>query len=232
MTVGTPHADDRETHWAYVAEHAAPGFRSYLLRLAEIWDNANDRWFSAKMTRPIVLLTAPSTPTRYGEHAHAGGYGEPGEIRIRLSLLDGTHPKVHGHPEGCFRFAADVLLHESIHQYQFEIAGNSEPSYHGHGPQFTAWCNLIGADLGLPQVVCRNRKGSKNPRSAQWPHNVRPPGYYLGAYEQPGPEEEPKDETEDVPDSQDDVMPCPHCGGTGEVPRDLPRSALDSYAGL
>ena len=36
------------------------------------------------------------------------------------------------------------------------------------------------------------------------------------------PEDETKDETEDVPDSRDDVMPRPNCEGTGQVPREIP----------
>ena len=49
-----------------------------------------------------------------------------------------------------------------------------ESSYHHHGPVFTDHCNRIGALLGLPEVVVRNRGGKKLPKSAQWPHCVRP----------------------------------------------------------
>ena len=140
---------------------------------------------------------------------------EADKHRIRPSLLEGTHPRVHGHPLGCIRFTADVLLHESIHQYMLEVAGNPEPSYHGHGPGFTAWCNLIGAAYGLPAVVTRNRQGSDLPRSAQWPHNVRPAGYYLGAYEEVSPPEETP-----PPEPEPPAIPCPRCGGSGRIPEE------------
>jgi hypothetical protein len=138
------------------------------------------------------------------------------EIKLRPSLLNGTHPKVHGDAEGCWRFVADVLLHEALHQWQTEVAGDDEDSYHGHGPKFTAKANEIGAALGLPAVVVRNRRGSRLPRSAQWPHNVRPADYYRGAYDPdagvPDPGEEPA--TTDPAGT----VACPHCSGTGQVP--------------
>jgi hypothetical protein len=124
-------------------------------------------------------------------------------------------PKVRGDSEGCFRFAADVQLHETIHQWQQEVTGNAEPAYHGHGPGFTSKCNEIGAALGLPAVVARNRKGGKLLRSAQWPHNVRPLDYYLGAYD---PEGGTPDPGEQNPAPPPDMIICPHCSGTGQVP--------------
>ena len=43
-----------------------------------------------------------------------------------------------------------------------------------------------------------------------------------GIVGQRDPEDKTKDETEDVPDSRDDVMPRPNCEGTGQVPREIP----------
>ena len=47
------------------------------------------------------------------------------EIRLRPSLLDGTHPRMAGDAPGRFPFAADVLTHECIHQWQQEITGKA-----------------------------------------------------------------------------------------------------------
>ena len=46
------------------------------------------------------------------------------------------------------------------------------------------WLTEIGQKLGLPPVrASRNRgKDADLPSCAQWPHCVRPEGYYLGAY--------------------------------------------------
>ena len=211
-----PYAAHRQDLWAFIDNHGVPGVRDIVMRLGEHWATVTARWFPGQMTRPTILLACPAKSSAFGDTANIGSYGEPVEIRIRPSIIDGTHPKVNGPQEGCWRFAEDVLLHESIHQWQFEVSGNSEDSYHGHGPQFTAHCNRIGTDLGLPSVVTRNRKGSKNPRSAQWPHNVRPPGYYLGAYDPEGGTADPGEETE--PADPPDMIKCPHCGGRGKVP--------------
>jgi hypothetical protein len=50
---------------------------------------------------------------------------------------------------------------------------------------FTDHCNRIGAELGLAEVVVRNRGGKKLPKAAQWPHCVVPPERYGGAYRLP-----------------------------------------------
>ena len=39
---------------------------------------------------------------------------------------------------------ADVLLHETVHQWHDEITGQVERGYHGHGPAFRDECNRIG----------------------------------------------------------------------------------------
>ena len=38
--------------------------------------------------------------------------------------------------EGRFRLVPDVFLHETVHQWQHEVRGDLEGSYHGHGPKF------------------------------------------------------------------------------------------------
>ncbi len=86
--------------------------------------------------------------------------------------------------EGRSRYAAIVLLHEMIHQLQYEVVGNAEDSYHGHGTIFRNKSNEIGARLGLGRVRA-NRKDGKDrdlPNCSQWPHAVQSPEYYLGAY--------------------------------------------------
>jgi hypothetical protein len=46
-----------------------------------------------------------------------------------------------------------VLLHEMAHQYQIEILGQSEDSFHGHGPVFRDECNRIAAIMGITAQV-------------------------------------------------------------------------------
>jgi hypothetical protein len=106
--------------------------------------------------------------------------------------LDGSHPKVQAgeeYAEGRFLLIADVLLHETIHQYHDELTGKTEDSYHGHGPAFRDECNRIGKALGLPPVRTSKARGPEKdlPSCAHWPLNVRPEGYYRGAFET-GPE--------------------------------------------
>jgi hypothetical protein len=132
----------------------------------------------------------PSAPNVYGDCSAVSGFGGKLGIRIRPSLLTGTHPHMRrgtNNQDGRFRFVADVLLHEMIHQWQFEALGETESSYHGHGPRFRDKANEIGARLGLSPVRTNKARGKNKdlPSCSQWPHNVRDGGYYLGAYVPP-----------------------------------------------
>lgn len=200
----------RTDYWLWVDLHATESERSALLGLRDHWREVNARYFDGAMTEPYITLTEPSTPRTYGQCCSVSSSGGRLEIRIRPSLLDGTHPALvpgEAHRPGRMRFVADVLTHEAVHQWQCEITGATEGSYHGHGRTFTAKANEIGAALRLPRVAVRNRRGSRDAVSAHWPHNIRPDGYYLGAYR-------PR-----VPDSGDT---CPHCRGTGRIPAPHP----------
>ncbi|TQS44353.1 hypothetical protein [Cryptosporangium phraense] len=197
----------RRDYWAWVEQHAEEPNRGMLLRLRDHWHNMNARFFGGRLLEPYVTLTEPSRPATYGQCCYASSWGSRLEIRIRPSLLTGTHPRLSGPIAGRRLFVDDVLLHEMLHQEGAEVTGVDEPAYHGHGPHFATRANDIGAVLGLATVVARNRNGSDLPRAAQWPHNVRPADYYLGAYHPPAAE--PRGE------------PCPHCNGTGRIPAEV-----------
>ncbi len=83
---------------------------------------------------------------------------------------------------GRFRYVADVLLHEMIHQWQYEVVGKTEVSYHGHGTIFRDKANEIGAKLGLPPVRVKHGKDKDVPLCQYFAHAIRPDGYYLRAH--------------------------------------------------
>lgn len=157
-------------------------------RLIQLWNEWNKTLFdSAFKVCPIILLAEPSRPSVYGSYSVIGAYGARSQIKIRPSLLRGTHPHMRpgpGYREGRFLFVADVCLHETIHLWQDETIGDLEDSFHGHGPIFRDKCNEIGTKLGLPPVrTCKKRGQDKElPSCAQFPHNVRATDYYQGAY--------------------------------------------------
>lgn len=170
----------------FVLDDAEPSYRRPLSRLYANWHRINADYFDAALVVPYVLLAQPSQPKRYGQFAPVSSFGGHAEIRIRPSLLDGTHPHMvlGGSHEGRFRFVADILLHEIIHQAQHEVLGAAEESYHGHGTVFRDTANRIGTELGLPPVRTNKKRGADRdrPSCSQWPHCVRPDDYYLGAY--------------------------------------------------
>jgi hypothetical protein len=169
----------------YVLEHSEPWHREHLGRLDASWERYNAEHFAGEMVYPVMLLSETSNPRSIGDCSPRSGLGCRSQIRIRPSLLRGTHPLVRDgtlNPEGLSRVVEDVLLHEMIHQWQQEVTGRTEESYHGHGTAFRDKANEIGAKLGLPPVRAKHQKESAGPQCQYWPHEVRPEGYYYGAY--------------------------------------------------
>jgi len=189
----------REAYQEFVLLEARPWYQENLGRLYSLWTLWNKDYFGNALVTPYVLFAEPSSPQRLGDYARVSGFGGHGQVRLRPSLLTGSHPSVLAgdkYAEGRFRFIADVFLHETNHQWQHEILGNLEDGYHGHGPKFRDQCNRIGALLGLPPVRTSKARGKDKalPSCAYWPHCVRPADYYLGAY----PVKEPRKEIESV----------------------------------
>lgn len=133
----------------------------------EIYETArqfNQDYFGGMLTALLVEITAPASPRALATHEPRTPEGVDCVIRISPAVV-AAGPVVW----------KDVLLHEMIHVWQTE-ADKREPGYAGHGPEFAAKCNEIGAKLGLGEVGVKGRKGL--PDCAQWPLNVRPAGYY------------------------------------------------------
>lgn len=210
-------SDDEKAHRrafrAYVVADAEPWHQMHLGALYRDWDRFNRDHFAGALVEPYILLAEPTTPRAYGDCGPVSGFGGKSQIRLRPSLLTGTHPHMapDGKADGRVRFVTDVLLHEMIHQWQHEISGDRDDAYHGHGPAFRDKANAIGATLGLDPVrTCKARGPDKHLAScSQWPHDVRPAGYYLGAYRRPVRRAHPdRREAGDAGDAETLVVPA------------------------
>lgn len=178
--------EHRKSFRAFAISESEEAWRPVMSRLYGLWDEWARELFEAEMIPPYILLASTSRPQSYGDYSEVSGFGGHSQIRIRRTLLTGTHPAVRADKqfaEGRERFVSDVLLHEMVHQYQSEILGDADDSYSGHGPNFRDVANRIGAKLGLPPVRIAKARGKDKdlPSCAQWPHCVRPADYYLGA---------------------------------------------------
>jgi hypothetical protein len=129
------------------------------------FDRLNEAHFEGRLAPPLILVAHTSSPRALGDHCDRDVHGLRSRIRV--------HPKIL---ERGLLFALDILLHEMVHTWQGEIAGDLEEGYRGHGPLFAGRCNAIGQSFGLPEVSPKGRHGK--PDCAQWPLNVRPPGFY------------------------------------------------------
>jgi hypothetical protein len=94
-----PYADHRARHWKFIEAHGVPVRRDPLLRLGDHWADLNARYFGGAMVKPVILLTPPSSATAYGDTATVGSFGEPLEIRLRTSLLEGHTGRSAGTPK-------------------------------------------------------------------------------------------------------------------------------------
>jgi hypothetical protein len=185
--LATRDVEHREDFRRFVLDDAEPWHREHLGQLYQQWDRCNELYFDGALVPPYILLTEPPGPRTYADCGTVSGFGGRSQIRIRPSLLAGTHPHLRGDAEGRRRFVADVLLHETIHQWQQELSGQTEQAWHGHGPAFRDRANAIGGAMGLGPVRTAKRRGAQRalPSCACWPYCVRTPDYYLGAYRPP-----------------------------------------------
>ena len=91
------------------------------------------------MIAPYILFSVTNYTRALGDYSQISGFGGRGQIRIRESLLTGAHRAVRAGDDFAAvrsKFVEDVLLHETVHQYQHEVFGRPEKSFKGHGPGF------------------------------------------------------------------------------------------------
>ena len=180
----------REEFVRFVLEESETWHREHLGRLYGEWAVYNETYFGGALVPPYILLAPTKNPRALGDCGPHSSFGGKLQIRIRETLVTGAHKLLRAgneHAEGRRRFVEDVLLHEAVHQWQMETLGHADDSYRGHGPTFRDKCNEIGRALGLPAVrIAKNRGADRDlPSCAQWPTNVRPQDYYLGALVSP-----------------------------------------------
>lgn len=203
-TITAADVKHREQFKAFVISDADKDYKPILRKLYSLWEIYTAKYLKEPMTPPYIMLSNPSRAQALGDYSPISGFGGHSQIRIRLNLLTGQHKAMKEgdrYAEGRFLFVADVLLHETLHQYHHEVTGRPEDSYKGHGPHFRDSCNEIGAEaLGLEPVRVAKARGSDKelPSCAEWPHCVRPKNYYQGAYIETNGKKTAKDFDEEI----------------------------------
>ena len=76
----------------FVLDQAEAWHRQHLGRLYALWDTWNAAYFAGQLVPPYVLLTPPESPRALGDCASISSFGGRCQIRVRPSLLLGTHP--------------------------------------------------------------------------------------------------------------------------------------------
>lgn len=116
------------------------------------------------MTPVPIVSGLDSTKRTMGSYGYDRGTRRY-QIQIRRDLLHNLdNPRRYWN-------ATNVVLHEMIHQY---LQQHVDWRMHGHGDEFTEWCNKIAPDLGLPRVFTRKPRGRTVPLARHWPNYVYP----------------------------------------------------------
>jgi hypothetical protein len=149
--------------------------------LAGMWASFNRQFFEDQLLRPSLYLDGKFAPELLGNcwPLRTGR----AILSVNAGLYTGSHPVVNPRAavEGRFALIADVVLHEMIHQWQLQTR-RLDRSHGGHGPNFCAKCNDIGAALLLPRVTHGYWKLDRRVALCDhWPLNVRSGDHYRGA---------------------------------------------------
>jgi hypothetical protein len=175
------HERERRAYADFASRHAEPVYREPLAELYPTWRGFNTEYFGARLVEPHLDLDRTASRS-LGHFAPVTGYGGHARITFNAGLVLGTNAELVVNPlpaDGTRRFIDDLLLRFSAQQYVSEVEGTDEEGYRGFGPRAAAVMTGIGLKLGLAPVVARNRgTGDLQPVASDWPHNVRPAGYY------------------------------------------------------
>lgn len=177
--------EERERFVEFATQDAHPEYRRRNCLFLKVWHFFNEWFFKGALKKPHIGY-APLPGRSYARCSNITDYGADIKITFQESLFHIPTRNsiiVKSWPaQGTQLFLFDLLLHEMIHQFEFETSEDGiRGSNGGHTIIFCNKCNEIGKKLGLTRdVVTRNRKGGTEPVCVQWPYNVREPGYYLG----------------------------------------------------
>jgi hypothetical protein len=172
----------------YVIHKAHPTYQKLLEKFYRWWHEFNHLYFADTMTPPYLMIDQPNDQLSYGGYEAITGFGGLTGIIVRESIVTKTHIDLkfgNEDPAGLERLEQDIVLHYAVRQYCAEVLSKPDASESGHGGTYVKECNRIGALLGLPDVgPARKTRNTQNlPTCAHWPWNVRPAGYYYGAYD-------------------------------------------------
>ena len=175
----------------YVINKAQPTYRLHLERFYRLWHQYNRVYFASAMTPPYLMIDQPHDQLSYGGYEPITGFGGLTGIIVRESIVTQDHIDLSfgdKNPAGIDLLLEDIILHYATRQYCAEVLGKPDQFESGHGGTYVKECNRIGAILGLPDVgpartAKRSKSGTVLPTCAHWPWNVRPAGYYYGAYD-------------------------------------------------
>lgn len=168
---------------SYSLRKTRPEFRYHVGRLYRLWGKWNQQFFAGRLSLPQIVLSPSDGSGSFGACGPSTHPGALSRIRLQRSLLTGLHPRLadgsgwRRRTRRGYRWAAEVLLHEMVHQWCRETVPAEARENEGHGAAFCRKCNEIGRALRL--ITVRSGADTRGkpllPSCAQWPHNARGP---------------------------------------------------------
>lgn len=126
--------------------------RRLFARYAEL----NAEHFGGKLGVGCVLITA-TAPRALGDYIARDAQGIESRIRIREGVVVSR----------CERYQDDVLLHEMVHAWCWEIEGDDEPGYRGTGRSLRPSATRLEPSSGWARS--RRRGGAASPTAHSGP---------------------------------------------------------------
>ena len=96
--------------------------------------------FAGKLGKPLILVMQTKSARSLGDYTPRDVHGLDSRIRVAPATWK----------RGGMLLALDTLLHEMVHAWAHEVAGDVELGYRGHGPRFAEKCTRLAQRSACP----------------------------------------------------------------------------------
>ncbi|MCC6178567.1 MAG: hypothetical protein IT305_24955 [Chloroflexi bacterium] len=154
-------AVDRVGPWARSLAMAAPRHHDALRRLYHRWHDWNGALYDGRLREPLFVVgtarpDSEDEPGAWGRAARSRLVAGLTIVFFRVTLFERRHPRLDdaelARPHRRDAFAASVLLHEMVHQWQIEVLEQSGAALETHEGPFQIRAAEIAAHLGLGPI--------------------------------------------------------------------------------
>ena len=153
----------------FARREAEPFYREWLDRLYDAWEEFNDAYFDGRLIVPVIVISEPATPRTLADWSRVSAFGARSQMRVRPSLLRGTHPFFIG--------AADAPVDPKPDWQPTGLKGKVEAGAQFAQTQFCMDAGVIRrylarlSDAGINLAMLIGVNPLRSAKSANWMRN-------------------------------------------------------------